>query len=120
MQLHHRETRPSCIFAPIVEQAEAEDPERAVLEQDQDRLMRQALDTLPSAQRELLRLTYEQGYSVQAIATLLNCSPRTVHYQKKLACRRLAISLSLPSDPSAPPALPGSDKADQASSYLPA
>jgi RNA polymerase sigma factor (sigma-70 family) len=79
------------------------DPESRVMRQEWARLVQQAFDTLPPAQRQVLVLMYEHGYSTQAIATLQDCSVATVYYRKQQAYQRLATRLGV--GPLAPPPL---------------
>jgi RNA polymerase sigma factor (sigma-70 family) len=68
------ETRSPLSQPPAPEQSDATDPEDIVPRQEWVRLVRQAFDALPHAQRQVLVLMYEHGYSAQAIATLQGCS----------------------------------------------
>ena len=96
LRAHGRETRRACAPMPMPEPTTVVDPEHQAMRHEDDQLIRQALASLSSTQRELLRLTYEHGYSVQAIAALQDCSTSTVHYRKQQAYRRLATQLKQP------------------------
>jgi RNA polymerase sigma-70 factor (ECF subfamily) len=90
-----RETRSVLSPPPAPVQDDPTDPEYRVTHQEFTRLLQQALDTLPPAQRQVLVFMYEHGYSAQAIARLQDCSVATVHYRKQQACHRLASRLGL-------------------------
>jgi RNA polymerase sigma-70 factor (ECF subfamily) len=90
-----RETRSALSRLPAPDRDDPTDPEYRVMRQEWVRLVRQACDALLPAQRQVLVLLYEHGYSAQAIATLQNCSVATVHYRKQQACHRLAIRLGV-------------------------
>jgi RNA polymerase sigma factor (sigma-70 family) len=97
-----RETR--ALLAPPLASTPEEptDPEDGVMRQEWARRVRQAFAALPPAQRQILVLLYEHGYSAQAIATLQVCSVATVHYRKQQALTCLATRLGV-NTPSAPP-----------------
>jgi RNA polymerase sigma-70 factor (ECF subfamily) len=90
-----RETRSALSLPAAPDQSDPTDPEYRVTHQEFARLVRQALDALPPAQRQVLVFMYEHGYSARAIATLQDCSVATVHYRKQQACQRLALRLGL-------------------------
>jgi RNA polymerase sigma-70 factor (ECF subfamily) len=90
-----RETRLPLSQSPAPDRDDPTDPEYRVTRQEWARLVQQAFDALPPVQRQVLVLMYEHGYSVQAIATLQDCSVSTVHYRKQQACHRLAARLRL-------------------------
>jgi RNA polymerase sigma factor (sigma-70 family) len=90
-----RETRSPLSQPPAPDREDLTDPEYRITRQEWARLVQQAFDTLPPAQRQVLVLMYEHGYSAQAIATLQDCSVSTVHYRKQQACHRLAARLRL-------------------------
>ena len=69
-------------------------PERCLTQHELLRLSRQALYMLPPAERQALRLRYEQGYSAQAIASLQDCSISAVRYRLRQGQRRLAAALA--------------------------
>jgi RNA polymerase sigma-70 factor (ECF subfamily) len=99
-----REARSLLSQPPAPDQVDPTDPEYNAMHQELTRLVRQAVDTLPPAQRQVLVLMYEHGYSAQAIALLQGCSVATVHYRKQQACRRLATRLGMGTPaPTAPP-----------------
>ena len=104
-----RETRSPLSQPPAPDQGDPTDPEYRVMRQEWAHLVRQALDALPPAQRQVLVLMYEHGYSAQAIATLQACSVVTVYYRRQQACHRLASRLGVgPPAPITPvPLAPG-------------
>ena len=99
-----RETRSLLSQPPAPEQSDAADPEYIITRQEFARLVQQAFDVLPPAQRQVLVLMYEYGYSAQAIAALQACSVATVYYRKQQACHRLASRLGLGTPASITPA----------------
>jgi RNA polymerase sigma-70 factor (ECF subfamily) len=90
-----REIRSALSPPPAPVQGDPTDPEDRVTRQELTCLLRQALDALPPAQRQVLVCMYEHGYSAQAIAALQDCSVATVHYRKQQAYQRLALRLGL-------------------------
>jgi RNA polymerase sigma factor (sigma-70 family) len=90
-----RETRSPLSQTPVPDQIDPTDPEYRATYEEFTRRVKQALNTLSPAQREVLMLTYEHGYSAQAIATLQDCSVATVYYRKQQAHHCLATRLGL-------------------------
>jgi RNA polymerase sigma-70 factor (ECF subfamily) len=90
-----RETRSPLSQPRAPAQGDPTDPEYRITRQEWERLVQQAFDILPPAQRQVLVLMYEHGYSTQAIATLQDCSVATVHYRKQQAYHRLATRLGV-------------------------
>jgi RNA polymerase sigma-70 factor (ECF subfamily) len=119
LKAYARENR-SLLSPPLApDQGDPTDPEYRVMHQEFARLVRQAFDALPPAQRQVLVLMYEHGYSAQAIATLQDCSVPTVHYRKQQACRRLAIRLGLGPPPPITPAPPVPGRTSRSSPHPP-
>lgn len=54
-----------------------------------DRSLGEILDYIPSAQRDIVLLSYFLDYSDLEISRLLNMSKSTVHYRRKATLRRL-------------------------------
>jgi RNA polymerase sigma-70 factor (ECF subfamily) len=76
--------------------APAYDPLSVLISAERQQAVRDALTTLPSADRELLRLTYVEGLSAERIAerlglTAVNVRVRRHRVQKELA-RRLRVT----------------------------
>lgn len=68
-------------------------PEEALYDQQQQRILRQAIDGLPEKTREIFLLYYIEGCSYREIAERLQLSPRTVEYHLRQAlemCREHA------------------------------
>lgn len=68
-------------------------PEEVLCEQQQQRILRQAIDSLPEKTREIFLLYYIEGRSYGDIAAELGLSPRTVEYHLRQAvglCRQHA------------------------------
>jgi len=114
-----RETRSPLSQPRAPAQGDPMDPEYRVTRQEWARLVRQAFATLPPAQRQVLVLMYEHGYSAQAIATLQDCSVATVHYRKQQACHRLATRLGVGTPTPTPPAPPAPGRSSPSSARPP-
>lgn len=69
--------------------SDGDDPARVILDQEAERRLASALDTLPFYERTVLRLLVHQGCSYQDIAALMGTPISTVRTRVSRACHRL-------------------------------
>lgn len=70
-----------------------DNPEEALCNQQQEGILRQAVDSLPAKSREIFLLYHIEGRSYREIAEVMELSPRTVEYHLRQAltfCREYA------------------------------
>lgn len=73
-------------------------PENEVVQDEQARLVRSAVASLPERQRATLVLAYYQKLSYRQVAEALDCSVSTVKTQMFRALKALAVKLPNPSE----------------------
>lgn len=73
-------------FAPS---KNTEEPINEVIGSEKQRIVREALDTLPATQRRVLTLHFFQGYDIRGIASFLGMSPQKVKNVMKQGIYRL-------------------------------
>lgn len=94
----HARTYRARFEAPVAEVPDAAagdvGPEQTVIVRETVRELRRAVGLLPPRQREVIRLRFAGGLSVEATAVVMGCSEGTVKSAQHRAVKRLAQELS--------------------------